>query len=206
MQDTSIFHSHSAISRRKMCDFFLRQTKCLGPVSERPLATWTHNDYGCCTKGNLLCESPMSGEIFTGHIKHEAKLPKSVLSSRRPLLMTGHWNNPQHTWRNAENAACLLSCEMGGYLKRRFKAWLMYVMPRVISSARHYFWRFYGVSESCTIPTRPRYSRVDWKNDWIYWLQSLSEAYFSGPELLQLPNNSLQRLKRPKSCKLIRSA
>lgn len=115
------------------------------------------------TKGNLLCESPMSREIFTGHIKREVKLPKSMLSSRRPLLMTGHWNNPQHTWRNAENAACLLSCEMGGYLKQRFKAWLTYVMPRVISSARHYFWRFYGVSESCTVPMRPRYSRVDWK-------------------------------------------
>ena len=113
-------------------------------------------------RGTFFVKAPMSGEIFTGHIKHEVKLPKSVLSSRRPLLMTGHWNNPRHTWRNAENAACLLSCEMGrGYLKWRFKAWLTYVMPHVISSAGHYFWRFYGMSESCTVPMRPRYSRVD---------------------------------------------
>lgn len=165
----SIFYSHSAISSRKTCDFFFSQADKKKTVwgetsvSETPLATRSHNDYGCCTKGNLLRESPMSGEIFTGHIKREVKLPKSVLSSRRPLLMTGHWNNPQRTWRNAENAACLLSCEIGGYLKRRFKAWLMYAMPRVISSARHYFWRFYGVSESCTVPTRPRCSCVDWK-------------------------------------------
>lgn len=137
---------------------------CKTSVSTRPLATWSYNDYGCCTKGNLLRERPMSGEIFTGHIKREVKLPKSVLSSHRPLLMTGHWNNPRHTCRNAENVACLLSCEMGGYLKRRFKAWLMYVMPCVISSARHYFRRFYGVSESCTAPMRPRCSRVAWEN------------------------------------------
>lgn len=180
-------------------------------VSETPLATRSHNDYGCCTKGNLLCESPMSGEIFTGHIKREVKLPKSVLSSRGPLLMTGHWNNPQRTWRNAENAACLLSCEIGGYLKQRFKAWLIYAMPRVISSARHYFWRFYGVSESCTVPTRPRCSCVDWKKnnteftDVRLYRRHISQVQCSLATAVQL-NNSLQWLKRSKSCKLIRNA
>lgn len=137
---------------------------CKTSVSTRPLATRSHNDYGCCTKGNLLPKSPMSVEIFTGHIKREVKLPKSVLSSQRPLLMTGHWNNPRHTCRNVGNVACLLSCETAGYLKRRFKAWLMYVTLRVISSARHYFRRFYGVSESCSAPTGPRCSCVGWEN------------------------------------------
>lgn len=142
----------------------------------------------------------MSGEIFTGHIKHEVKLPKSVLSSHRPFLMTGHWNNPQHTWRNAENAACLLSCETGGDLKQRFKAWLMYVMPCVISSARRYSWRFYSMSESCTVPTRPRYAHADWKKNWIYWLWDFIGGKFLRNRALATtaqPNTYLQWLKRP---------
>lgn len=153
---------------KTLTQFPLRKqtTTTKAALSARSLATRSHNDYGCCTKGNLLRQSTVSGEIFTGHIKREVNLPESVLSSRRPFLMIGHWNNPRHTWWNAENVPCLLSCEMvwwgWGCLKWRFKAWLLYAAQRVIFSAGHYFWLFHGARESCTVPTRPRYSRVRW--------------------------------------------
>lgn len=114
-------------------------------------------------RGTFFVKAPMSGEIFTGHIKREVKLPKSVLSSRRPFLMTGHWNNPRHTWRNAENAACLLSCAMGGYLKRRFKG-----MTHVCNAACYIFswalfltvlrreWKLHRSHEDQVLTCRPK--------------------------------------------------
>jgi len=45
-------------------------------VSERPLATRSHNERGSLTKGDLLRESLGGwggGGIFTGHIKREAR-------------------------------------------------------------------------------------------------------------------------------------
>lgn len=58
-----------------------------------------------------------------------------------------------------ENAACVLSCEIGRHLKR-FKARLMYVTLRVLSLDGHYFGRLYGMTESHTVPVGPRYSGI----------------------------------------------
>lgn len=124
-------------------------------------------------------ESQDRGNIYKPH-QREVKLPESVLSSRRPHLTTGHWNNLQRSWWNAGNAAaCLSSRETGKRLKRRFKAWVTYVKLPVISSDGVISDGFTAWVKAAPIPRDPGTNMQSGKKKWIHWPETLSEAYFS---------------------------
>lgn len=78
-----------------------------------------------------------------------------------------------------------MSGGVGGYLKRWFKAWL-------ISSARHNFWRVYG----CSVPTRSRCSRVDWRDVFLRSDCSSSQHFLQTPREREIPAKINYTIKR----------